>query len=330
MKKNTVKLLFLILLGSCSDEAPMKSTQRTLKTLQFKDSGEMIAYFSSVIDGKTDAAGRIASEQEDSFESFREIFDAAVERLSATTSNDEHDLVLAEYQDVLTLVDSTYVPKIVNPFYQVVCNRDGVYESAGYAHKVVNENAMVITDADNIDALEGVHATVGLDSTEFRVAYYAISETTSNNTGKITANCGDTFKKDFFKNERRCSDDRRVYVRGYASYILSGYQYTPRVISEAWGEQRNWLCYWRDYDTVVSSHNCSFTVSASINGAVYNYPMSFQDKTVTAGSLIIHDGHIGVPITWHGGTVPTIQFTRIHEEATSRGVGNNWVIMDCQ
>jgi len=76
---------------------------------------------------------------------------------------------------------------------------------------------------------------------------------------------------------------------------------------------------------------CSFTTSATLNGTTYNYPMTFTNRSASnAYEITIHNGPVAQPITWGGGWPPTIQFTQVHLEATSRGVGNNWAIINCQ
>lgn len=59
--------------------------------------------------------------------------------------------------------------------------------------------------------------------------------------------------------------------------------------------------------------------------------MSFPDKSQQSGSITLHSGAVGQPIIWTGGAVPAIQFTNVHLESNSQGVGyGNWAVIDCQ
>lgn len=331
MKKLIYLTFLLIIVGSCTDDTLLKTEQIKLATLKFNGSGEMLDYFDSMIGRGANPTGRTNSQSDNGFESFKTVYLNAIDKLDQAKSIEQHNLLLNEYDDVLTIIDSTYVPKILNPFYQLISNRAGIYEYSGYAHKVIDADLIVITKAENISKLQEVSSASGLDSDIFRVVSYNSSEGRIISGGRVNANCGTTLQQDYFANASGCKNDRRVYVRAYAFPVWSGNQYTPSALSEAWAEIRNWLCNWKIYDNPIQTRNCSFTVSATLNGTTFNYPMSFSDKSQSSGSIILHNGAVAQPITWQGGTPPSIQFTQVHLESNSQGVGfGNWAIIDCQ
>lgn len=331
MKKLIYLTFLVVIVGSCTDDTLLNPEQIKLATLKFNGSGEMLNYFDSMIGRGENPTGRTNSQPDNGFESFKTVYLNALDKLDQAESLEQHNLLLNEYNDVLTIIDSTYVPKITNPFYQLVCNRAGIYESDGYAHKVIDSDLIVIAKAENINKLQEVSSASGLDSNIFRVVSYTSNESRIINGGRVNANCGTTLQQDYYANSSGCKNDRRVYVRAYAYFVISGNQYTPSAISEAWAEIRNWLCNWKIYDNPIHTRNCSFTVSATLNGTTFNFPLTFSDRSQQSGSIILNNGAVAQPIIWQGGAVPSIQFTKVHLESNSQGVGfGNWAIIDCQ
>ncbi|SMG34184.1 hypothetical protein SAMN05661096_02231 [Marivirga sericea] len=69
-----------------------------------------------------------------------------------------------------------------------------------------------------------------------------------------------------------------------------------------------------------------------MNGQNYSHSESFPDQETTSEALdiVIDEGALTDNlIYWQDGAVPTIEFTIVNLEATSRGVGDNWVELDC-
>ncbi|MCE2733722.1 MAG: hypothetical protein ACK5WV_15195 [Chryseotalea sp.] len=324
IKKNIITSLFLILflLDGCRSELEELRYNPDLNTLNFKSSQEMIDYFNNISSGIN---FKKKSTNENDFISFEQEYFNAISELENSRNIYEHDSILYANKDILELSDSTYIPKIVNPFYQLICNRKGYYESENQLHKVLNDSEIAIVNMENASLL----INGNLNSSLVKIVKYNSDEQQVN--GKVKGNCGQKLEVNYFANAKRCRDDRRVYVRAYAYFAISGNQYTPMVISEAYGEIRNWLCNWNLYSTELRTRNCSFTVTARLNNKDYSSSLSFPNKIANSKSIILHNGAVAQPITWLGGQIPTIQFTSIHLESTSRGVGlNNWAILDCK
>lgn len=330
--KNVIYLCFLALLAtSCSEEQLLNETVPDYSlNLNFEDSDEMINYFNSTINGGDNASQRTSIQVDSEFESFKEVYFKVSTKLNEAQTIEQHNFILSKYSDIIKLEDSMYVPKITDPFYQAVCNKDGIYESGGYAHKVIDNKNMVITESENIKALQKVNSISGLDPEVFRVAAY--NATSQSDQGRAMANCGDNVIQSYFNNNSKCRDDRKVWARGFTSFIISGYYYTPRAIAEIYGTFRNGWCNWNTYETRLQSRDCSYTVTATLNGQNYSIIKSFPDDSGTEDryNIVLSEGAIGGAIYWQGGAVPTIQFTQVNLEGTSRGVNGNWVELNCQ
>lgn len=333
MKKTIYSLLLTLFGFSCTEDVVnVTPSLEPISTLKFENSDQIFNYFNSTINEQDFSSNRTSLPKESEFKSFKEVYHTAMKELDEVETFEQHNAFLRNYSDILTLTDSTYVPKITNPFYQAICNRDGIYESEGYAHKIIDSNYMVISESENIRALQNVNSISGLDSEIFRVATYN-GATTEVEQGRVMANCGSSIYKDYFKNDDGCRKDRRVYVSGSVDFLISGYNYTPTLFAQAYGEKRNWLCNWKNYETSLATRDCSVKVTATLNGQNYSTSLSFPDEETTSDSydIILHQGALTAnPIYWQGGAVPTIEFTRINLEATSRGVGDNWVELNCQ
>ena len=324
-------LFAFLLCISCSEEFLKKEpVSANLNVLKFNNTNEIFSLVNELNEAVENPNARVSN---DDFESFDDVYKQALTELSESKSIEKHDSLLQVYSDVLTLFEDSYVPKIGNSLYRVICNRDRLYEAEGYVHKVFDDQFIVSAEKTNALALLQVTSLDNLDPAIFRVINYQDFDFSPVN-GKTSANCGTNLKAVYFDNNGKCSDDRRSYVRAYTYYVISGNNYTPAAISESWGELRNWLCNWKEYATILRTRNCSFDISFSINGANVTIPFQFADYNGDHEqySHNIWNGPLyNSPIVWTGGVIPTIYFSRIHEEATTRGVGyDHFAILDCQ
>jgi hypothetical protein len=319
--KNLIPVFILLIALSCTDTAPVSPRENAV--LRFKDANEIFSY--------------VKNKNEGSFESFNDVFQEATKKLAEAKTEAEHTQLLETYRDVVILADDTYKPTLSNSVYRAIINRDRLYIAGEHVHKVLNDQHIVYTKEENINALRRITSLDGLNQEIFKVASYQDTPV-SPDDARTAASCGPTHQKDYFHNESNCRNDRRVWVRAHAFYAISGNNYTPSVISEAWGElRRGTWCNWAQYHTRLSVRNCSFTVYITINGTNASYTFTNTDLPDHTSDGDVYDYTIwngpvlGGPITWTGGAIPTIEFSAIHEEATSRGVGEtNWAVIDCQ
>ncbi len=319
MKKLLLPVFILFLSLSCSEDSLVIPSENNI--LKFKNIDEILAFMKN-------------GNENGNFVSFDEIYHEAVDQLSNAETEAEHSELLNTYRDVVTLSEETYVPTLSHTAYRKIINSDRLYVSDGSAHKVINDQFIVFCDEKNINELKKITSEQHLDSKIFKVFKYQSVDSDLNQTdGRVAANCGASILAEYFYNQGRCRDDRRVYIRGYTSFIVSGNQYTAAVISEAWGQLRTgtW-CNWKPYPTTLSTRNCSFTVTFRINDVDYVKPFAFADYYGTTDEYehILIQGPYSIPFTWQGGYTPTIQFTNAHLGASSREVNGNWAILDCQ
>ncbi len=318
--------------SNAEDLVTVTPSSASASTLKFDDTDHIFKYFNSTVNEQDFTSNRTILHNESEFKSFKEVYHTALEELEAIETLEQHDAFLKRYSDVLKVIDSTYVPKIASPLYQAICNRDGIYESEGYVHKIIDSEYMIITKSENIDALQKIHSTNNINPKGFRVVPYNATGI-QNKQNRQTASCGSIVEKNYFNNNKKCKDDRKVYVKGLTDFIVSGNNFTPRAFAVAYGTKRNSFCNWKEYKTALATRNCSFTVTATLNGTDYNYSKSFYDQSTTSDSykILLYNALLtSSPIPWQEGETLSIEFTKINLEATSRGVGNNWVKLNCQ
>ncbi len=232
------------------------------------------------------------------------------------------------------LVDSSYVPRIKNYIYRTICNRDGLYVARGYVHRVFDDQFIVYTDVENVADLKQISSINGLDPDKFKVAQYQdFSDEHNKINGRSLATCGNPQNAEYFDNHSKCKDDRTVNLYAYTSYIIAGAYYTPRAIVEAYGRIRTGVwCNWKQYQTILATRNSGINVLWTINNSAKTIVLPFADYngTTEVYEWDLVNGPIGTETYWNSGPAPTITFSAIHAEATSRGVSGNWVIMDCR
>ncbi len=279
-----------------------------------------------------DKSGRAQSvkgvTKESGFVSFQSVYEEALNAIDQATTVDAHNAVLNQYKDVITLKDSLYAPVIMSPLYRFICNRNGVYFADGYAHKLVQGSKIVVTKLDNAEKLNAISNTDNLNDEIFRIFDLKAESITS--AGRTNANCGTYLEAMYYDNPSGCKNDRRVYINAYTEHIVSGDYYTPYVSSVVWGTLRTGtFCNWKDYSTVLSARNCSYTVTSTVR-STETLGTNADSVTGTGYSLTVFAGTLGSPALWQVPlAIPTIQFTGIHAEANSQGVGSNWAVIHC-
>lgn len=314
--------VFLVLL-SCSEESPLSTQNSNL--LNFNSTDEIFNYSND------------PSRKPIGFESFEDLFLKAVDEISTVENENDHQRLLEKYQDILTITDETYSPTISNSVYRMIINRERMYRSGDYLHKVLNNEFIIVTDMANMDALRQINSVQGIDEEKFTVVKYQGESTVQEIGGRSSANCGSDLRQDYFLNASNCRDDRRAWVHGYTWYAISGTQYTPSVFAKCYGELRTGtFCRWKPYTTQISTRNCSLTVTIVINGITQSYSRTSLDMPNYDGTVdeyehfMINGPLLTGPINWAGGSIPTIQFTAIHLEGKTRGTNNNWAVLNCQ
>jgi hypothetical protein len=328
--KKTILILALLITFSCADENVTKTNQVNNKqqnTLKFKDGTTMLAYFDDVNLRKESSNGRSANIK---FESFDKIYKNVLDQLNQAKSIVDHDSILKVYSDVILLSDSSYSPRLNNALYRTICNRDRLYESGGFIHKVIDDNFIVYTKLQNENGIRQITSLNNLDTAIFKVRKYQDSNLVGSN-GRVSTDCSNSVQAEYFDNRRKCRDDRTVTIRAYTSYAISGNTYTGLAISEVNGRIRNWLCNWNLYETVLSTRNCSFDIRVKINNIDTIVPFAFADQSPPEEryEIILREGSFTDPIVWAGGVQPSVTFTRVRLEATSRGVNGGWAIVNC-
>jgi hypothetical protein len=330
--------IFIFLMGfSCSDESIHKEVDNSpqdLVTLSFNSSEEMSAYVLNAKNG-TNPTGRESSSSK--FQSINDIYKNALESFSVAETHEEIARLLKTYGDVVELSDSTFLPKLKNEFYRTICNREGIYESEGFAHKVIDDQFIIVTKKENLKALRKIKSLDNLDQALFKlIAYNGNGFNNKSINGRTLSDaCANNMEYSYYYDPSGCKNDRKVYIAAGTWWVISGNDFTPWLASRTWGRRRaGTLCFWYGYSTILNYRGAYFDVKIVINGITRHFILnnvSIPDYygTLEESEKQIWNDFLTGPITWQGGTPPAISFTRAFVEASSRGTNNNWVSVDC-
>ena len=295
----------------------------------------MSAYVLNANKSRAKGAGRKISNS--GFQSLDDIYKKALDELSMAQTSEEIANLLKNYNDVIMLSDSTFVPKIDNEFYRTICNRERIYESEGFVHKIIDNQFLVLAEKENLNRLRKIEFKDNLDTSIFKLVQYnnnseSKDETKSSRTSSWT--CTNNIETWYYYDPSGCKNDRKIYAAAGTWWLISGNNFTPWLASRIWGRRRaGTLCYWYGYSTVLSYRNIQFDVKIVINGITHHFVLDegIPDYYGTAeeSEKQIWNNSLTGSITWQGGTPPAISFTRAVVEGSSRGTNNNWVTIDC-
>ena len=278
--------------------------------------------------------------------------------MESSTNESEFRNVLERYSDILKIENDNIEPVIRNSFYQSISNRDRIYTSGGFVLKVLDDQdilAMPIGEYKNL--VIGSEAITWEETETIRKITYNSSPSHKQISSAKTNDCGLNFPwASYFDNHGGCSDDREVFVTAeafiavsiqtfifkYQTEVQIWYRY-PSTEIKVWGKLRNWLCSWRDYKTELNLRNVDYTVVSYSTQSVgyWGFPTL---STPTTTRVVLPP--VNTPETylyaklqripdhlideWDVLTIEPYRFIEIHMEASSRGVGNNWAIIDCR
>lgn len=282
-------------------------------------------------------------ENENSFTSYRTLLNEAYLQLDSLESEEERAIFIDKYKDVLTLQNDKWTPLIDIKFYQSIVNRQGFYKTDGFVNRVVGDYILTVR-ADDYEGLKKVKSvdrivdSKVLNSQGIRTYRYVGFDSNSEDT-RILSPCSTQMITEYFENESGCRNDRRVYLRAtsFVAYTVTseGDFYQPKVAIRVWGERRRgtW-CNWDWYRTALSLRNISYTIrgyAAQSNGVFVprSYSIAVGDSNSPSDyTYWEHNRNIGVKVL--NQHITPFPFTKLHAEGTSRGVGDVWVVLDCQ
>jgi hypothetical protein len=275
-------------------------------------------------------------EQEQGFLSYRSVFRQAMQEWQNVESPADLSKFLAKYDDIVTVVDSVLRPHIDIRLYQGIVNREGVYETNGFLHKIVGDEIMTVAKAD-AEKLNSISHNAELTPKESGVRAYRYRSRPVEKEARVNSTCTTHMTASYFHNESNCRHDRRVYMSARSYVVLStnttGDYRQPRVEIKVWGTLRTgtW-CNWKQYSTTLAYRNVSFSIMAWADQGGIAIPQSYSRVLPDYAPAedrwdLPWDQPIGDRV--HNQVIYPSPFTNFHGEATSRGAHGVWVILDC-
>jgi hypothetical protein len=281
----------------------------------------------------------------------------AIHKANIAESEEMLNKALLDYADVIELRGDTYTPIFDNGPYDLVCNLRRIIIFPKYVQKV-NFKKIEIYDIKDFDDLNH-----GIEKAPIK-SFLAVSEL-------FTKSLPTYLQAEYFDNLSGCKNDRRVYVTashyvGFVSMMETNPNYPQGfwfmngisgVNAEVYGTERNWLCNWSRYSTILSYRNASFTANGYQNSdacdvqdpvwyphatsstivpftVTHSYFLTTDYYTTTSetqsliflayfGYRMLNEGLVNDDMVnnYRG-------FISAHFEGSSRGVSGHWAVID--
>ena len=283
----------------------------------------------------------------------------AIHKANIKESEEMLNKALIDFADVIELRGDSYTPIYDNGLYDFVCNLKGMFIISQYV-QIVKSKQIDVYNLDDFDDLNQNIVKTPVYSYQFASKLYTKSAPTD-------------LEAEYYYNLTGCKNDRRVYVTAHSSVLFEPMTITnpnypegfvimvglSGVLAEVYGTERNWLCNWSRYETILSYRNASFTGYGYQNDeAIPWFPFSdigyphatsstitpFTVTTSAAGApssyttpderqSLYFMSYFGYRMLNEGllydEMVNNYQgFISAHFEGSSRGVNGNWAVID--
>ncbi|HSP81480.1 MAG TPA: hypothetical protein VLQ93_23380, partial [Myxococcaceae bacterium] len=283
---------------------------------------------------------RDAWEARHGFMSMRRAYSQLTQRLESVRTEEEHARLLQEYRDVIKMTDDGIAPLVELDTYASIANRRGVFYVDGAVHKVTRQ--WVFSAADGrLDALEQLLATPAVeartrdsDTLDLPQGVRGMRHTVDS---RVVAQgvCGSEKSTTYTNGDRRLLFYIRTYA--YTVYDCCSYYQGYAVQWEMRGKKKNLFGSWVSYSTAYEYRNVSTGLDVprvtGSNGSSNTYtfiPVTLwagygaSDADAEAWYLTVYPGDLVRNVT-----LSAPSFDKVHGEASSRGIGANWAIIDC-
>jgi hypothetical protein len=243
-------------------------------------------------------------EVKNSFESFRSVFKKAQDEWNSVSNISDTLLILNKYQDILTSENGSLIPTIPIGIYQIICNRQGFYETGGVLNRVSGSRiySTIKKEANKLLDLDA-------NAKELLVSKYYEEPQKVSLSAKTQGVCGFSARASYFDNPSGCKNDRISYTE----FIQSSYEYNDSFLLidgsvfyrnykktavdiYLWGSKKNGFCGWNDYYmTSFYLRNSFFTVSKFKNISYEYYSVSPLAPQITRSNSIVESFSVTLP-----------------------------------
>lgn len=268
------------------------------------------------------------------FLSFRQEYSELEEWLDEANTESDFQSIVDENLDIVDVgMDYSINPIIKGKVYQTICNRQGFFYVDCDVHKITDKKAYItnINETDlllssNIEDSKKLKSWSYYYDNDLKNGYdYSQSESSTVTSGK-----------------RRVKVTARIH-KHYVGYQHHRDYYNLSFVIKVEGEKKVWK-WWKDYKTTYDIRNATCVVAHNYakivcpNGFCKNIcekqfvgvinPISFQ--STYDQKYIEYWEYMGQTADWADGDPECYEpyYTAIHVEASSRGVGDKWAIID--
>ncbi len=269
------------------------------------------------------------------FNSLWLIYDKAFDELETLDTYDDVLKFAHKYKDYFKIVfdengEETIIPTFDDPLYLRLVNNKGEYAQQGIISIIIDDKIVQIKDEDYY-IVEGLGRSDILKMAENDQNIKIQTLYAKENAELKAGNCGSLKSATYTRDEKRCKRDRKVILEIYTYVNYGTITNDCYTVAKVYGK-RKFACVWGRYKTELRLQDTEFTVK---------YPIFFEPYTNTTGydsysmrfPLAVEETRELVSYTYYSdkriirNKLP--YFSKVYAKATSRGVGNNWAIVNC-
>lgn len=267
------------------------------------------------------------------FISFDDLYQKALNELNETINENDRSQILQKYNDVITISDGNYVPLINNVAYRKIINRERLYISGDYIHKIIDNQFLVFTEKENAELLRNINSLENIDDTVFRtVEYQGNISDPKNSNSNVKADVGyDGIHGKYKYSHKRCRKERLVKANIIAFLYVSGDNFRPGVSWTVEGFKGNIFCgEFRSFYSILHAKNVSHTITFTINGINHDLPKKYYDASYSSSKVKWKKTKLPL-FRWIKRTnkaTPRVTFTQAHLEASSGGLNQHYLVLN--
>jgi hypothetical protein len=347
-----VAISCLIGCGVQSTSPPASATVSGEPAIEYVDEGGAL-HFATAADffatvkavSERSPAARDAWEKRIGFRSLRRTFDEFGAQLERARTEEEQSRLLQEYGDIAENVGDEIRPRIRAEAYAAIANRQGLYYVGGRLHQVTEE-AVYSSEDNRVKTIENARLTGNVAEIDGRLSgaakgvramrYLSRQDPAGANglTAAVTTGCGDFRSTTYTISDRRLVFDMSTYL----VVTYNGYYYYQ--VYAQWrmrGYKKNFFGSWVSYNTTYEYRNIDFQIDAPRFISYNGYQTTFDYVTYTV--RVSYGASGGEYADWTvytsiGDIIVNVTpnapyFRKVHGEASSRGIGAVWAVIDC-
>lgn len=277
MKSRLLLIVVIAIWMSCSDQHSIAPLPVGVASFESMDD------LKTTITEVTEMSGEEFREWESQkgFKSFYTHWREANDEFEGVDSDVELATFLRKYGDIVSFENGELLPKLDDPIYQRIVNRQGFYQTMNVMNRVIGDRIYYtkLDDWSKLTSFNPANAEQeNIQSLSYKLPGGSFEVTAS---GRTASACMGQMVANVEVDVGGCTGDRQSWIRVEGN-LISGqiyfelddgqpYYLNSRQMSmyfTVWGRKKNVWCNWKEYETQLEWHGITYTMTAWVN---YDY-----------------------------------------------------------